>query len=350
MTSPVLLDALERFAGTGPEFGGFLANHGPMAVEAMTTMNGEVAVEAWVDQYVGRLDDAPRPGRVVTDDNWREWLGEARLVGDWTTFFLGRTLEMGWQSLLSTWWPRLLSGLAASATHGMIRTAHAVRTLSAAGEAPDQLLTDELARGLGLWAARYQTLPSPLGSAGKWDAVTALSRLPRLPAGVPSRGEGVTGRLAVLDSVAGLPAGLSRWHVPDATQDALTELVGAAARVVAARPDAPIAFCHTVTAPAAVRLVLPHLPPEVQRDSVSAAWQAVAGIVAAYADPRHPEESTSIRLPDEEVTRLLDRLPAAAFDHGDEHVIKLSEAAIREHRISQNATLLVAADRFRSRV
>jgi hypothetical protein len=36
--------------------------------------------------------------------------------------------------------------------------------------------------------------------------------------------------------------------------------------------------------------------------------------------------------------------------HGDEHVIKLTEAAIREYRISEDQTLLAAAERFRSRV
>ena len=39
-----------------------------------------------------------------------------------------------------------------------------------------------------------------------------------------------------------------------------------------------------------------------------------------------------------------------AVAHGDEHVIKLTEAAIREYRISEDQTLLAAAQRFRSRV
>jgi hypothetical protein len=54
---------------------------------------------------------------------------------------------------------RLLPGLAASATHGVIRTAHAVRSLRAAGPDPDPLLIDELAQGPAFWAARYQTVP-----------------------------------------------------------------------------------------------------------------------------------------------------------------------------------------------
>ena len=40
MTDQALLDALDRLRGTGPEFNGFLANHGPMAAEALTRLGG----------------------------------------------------------------------------------------------------------------------------------------------------------------------------------------------------------------------------------------------------------------------------------------------------------------------
>lgn len=349
-TSSALLEALSRFAVTGPEFGGFLANHGPMAVEAMVAMQGDDAVAGWVDAYVGNLDVAPTPGNAVNPENWSDWLGCVGALGDWTSFFLRQTREADWRSMLTTWWPRLLPGLVASATHGLIRTAHAVRTLAVAGDRPDPLLTDELARGLGLWAARFRTLPGPASVVSGSDAAAALAAMPRLPAAVPSRGPGVDGRVAALDALPGFPAGLARWSVPAVTDLALTELIGAAARVLAARPDAPIPLCHTVTAPAAIRLVLPHLEPETGHASVRAAWQVVGGVVAAYGDPPHPDEATAIDLSDDEVTRLLDRLPSAALDHRDEHVIKLTEAAVREFRVAGDPMLLVAADRFRDRL
>ena len=74
--------------------------------------------------------------------------------------------------------------------------------------------------------------------------------------------------------------GRPRLRSPDG---ALDELIPASARVLAARDDAPIAFCHTVTAPAAVRLVLPVLPDLLCRASVAASWQVVGAIVAAFA-------------------------------------------------------------------
>jgi hypothetical protein len=245
------------------------------------------------------------------------------------------------------WWPRLLPGLAASATHGVIRTAHAVRSLRNAPGTPDPLLVDELAQGLGFWAARYQTLPGAPALVGGLDAVTATRRLPRMDPAVPSEGPGVGGRLHALHRVPGLAEALDDWSAPPEPDQALDALIAAAARVLAARPDAPIAFCHAVTAPAAVRLVLPALPVQLRQASVAATWQTVGGIVAAFASPRMDDEMLAV---DVDARSLLERLDARAVEHGDEHVIKLTEAARREYARTHDTTLLVAADRFRERV
>jgi hypothetical protein len=51
-----VLDILHR---TGPEFGGGLANHGPMAAEAMLALGRPDAVLSWVARYKRRLQDRP---------------------------------------------------------------------------------------------------------------------------------------------------------------------------------------------------------------------------------------------------------------------------------------------------
>ncbi|MCX6463299.1 MAG: questin oxidase family protein [Pseudonocardiales bacterium] len=344
-----LLDALDRLRGTGPEFDGFLANHGPMAAEALLHLGGADAVPGWVRRYRTRLSAAPGVVRGIDGADWREHLGDVRLAGDWTDLLRREARERAWPDLLARWWPRLLPGMAASAVHGTIRTAHAVRALRAAGADPDPLLVDELAQGLALWAARYQTVPGDPALRGPDRAVAALAGLPRLDPEVPSAGPGISGRLAVLDGLAGLPAALERWGAPDGPDAALDDLVGAAARVLAARDDAPIAFCHAVTGPAALRLVLPALPEALHRPTVAVGWQVVGAIVAAFAAPRHPAESAAVREPEVDAAGLPGRLPALAVEHGDEHVVKLTEAALREHARTGDATLLVAADRFRER-
>ncbi len=138
-----------------------------------------------------------------------------------------------------------------------------------------------------------------------------------------------------------------RWAAPSDPDCALDELVSAAARVLAARADAPIAFCHAVTAPAAVRLVLPILSPEVRMLSVAASWHVVGAIISAFAATRLEEESL---LHQEDTSSLQERLAPLAAEHGDEHLIKLTEAALREFPRTEDATLLIAADRFRLRI
>ena len=155
-------------------------------------------------------------------------------------------------------------------------------------------LAGELARGLALWAARYQCLPGEPQGTGPLDAVQATARLPRLPGDVPSSGPGVSGRLQSLVRLRDLPDALDEWGCDGSEREALDALIGAAARVVAARPDAPIAYCHAVTAPSAIQMILPELPPELHRPSVNASWQVIGSIVAAYADPRSAAETEPI--------------------------------------------------------
>ena len=137
---------------------------------------------------VARSDGGPRPCR----PEWGEHLGDSNLLGDWTAFMRSRAERLGWEDLLLLWWPRLLPGLAASATHGVIRPAHALRSLSTSPEAaPEPLLIDELAQGLAFWAARYQRLPGGPRGRGHLAAIEATARLPRLSPMVASDGPGV---------------------------------------------------------------------------------------------------------------------------------------------------------------
>jgi Questin oxidase-like len=347
VTDDVLLDALDRLRDTGPEFDGFLANHGPMAAEAMIRLAADERVARWVDRYRTRLAPAPEVRIGIGRHEWRDRLGDVRLLGDWAALFRREASERTWTEILAIWWPRLLPGMAASATHGVIRTAHAVRSLAASAGRAEPALVDELAQGLALWAARYQPLPGWPSLAGPVRAVDAIAGLPRLDATEPAAGPGIAGRLAALVRLRPFADGLDTWAGGPDPDGALDDLIGAATRVLAARADAPIAFCHAVTAPAAVRLVLPHLPESYRRPSVAASWQVVGAIVAAFAAPGQDAERLAV---DADAGALLADLPGRAVEHGDEHVIKLTEAAMREYARTGDVTLLVAADRFRGRI
>lgn len=175
--------AYERLHLTGPEFGGDeegnngLSNHGPMAMEVLVRRGHELDVPRWVDAYVPRLEELPRGSARITDENWRDALGDGRRIGDWTEFFTRQVAERPWREVLATWWPRLLHGIAAGATHGVIRVGHAVRTLLTGDECPAAVT--ELAHGLAFWAGRLRSLPGAAAPAGGLDAAAALEALPQ---------------------------------------------------------------------------------------------------------------------------------------------------------------------------
>ncbi|MEU9505663.1 questin oxidase family protein [Micromonospora sp. NPDC048170] len=171
----ILDEAYRRLHRTGPEYAGWLSNHGPMAVEALVRHGHDREVHRWLDAYLGRLDELPRGLRPIED--WRDALGDPKRAGDWLAHFDRELRERPWREVLDTWWPRLLPGIAAGATHGVIRVGHAVRALRKAPEGPERLA--ELGQALGYWAARWQPVPgvnqttSGTGTAGPTGAGAA---------------------------------------------------------------------------------------------------------------------------------------------------------------------------------
>lgn len=353
VTNDQLLDALERLRGTGAEFGGFLANHGPMGAEALVAVGAGDQAPQWATRYRTRRDlqSAPQRATAFPEGEWRLATGDVRRLAEWTATLRRDLTEAPWRTVLVTWWPRLLPGLAASATHGVIRTAHAVRALAAAGPEPDPLLVDELAQGLALWGARYLPLPGQPGLAGHLSAREALARLPRSRPEEPVAGAGISGVLGRLTRVDGFARGLEGYRPPADAGAALDELITAAALVLWTHPDQPINFCHAVTGPAAVRVILPHLPTELHPATIAATWQVMAGIIAATSpDPARDGLDRALPAGDREPPPDPATILGRAVAHGDEHVVKLSEAAVREHRRTGDPVLLHAAHAFLDRL
>ncbi|MGH3519366.1 MAG: questin oxidase family protein, partial [Haloechinothrix sp.] len=173
----LLCEALDRLRGTGVEHDGYLANHGPMGAEALVQLGAADQAPDWVLRYrrAKQLEPAPPTDQPFHGDEWRLATGDMRQLGQWMATLRRELAEAPWTTVLVRWWPRLLPGLAASATHGVIRTAHAVRSLAAAGPDPNPLLVDELAQGLAFWGARYQPLPGTPTLTGEDPAGVALA-------------------------------------------------------------------------------------------------------------------------------------------------------------------------------
>ncbi len=144
----ILDEAFDRLHKTGPEFRGWLSNHGPMAAEAMIRRGHGDAVSHWLDGYMRRLEPVPSAVGPIGND-WRHALGDVRRVADWTRYFEDVLAEQPWRTALNAWWPRLLPGIAAGATHGVIRVGHAVRALLTDGDSAEGPRIGPWARLLG---------------------------------------------------------------------------------------------------------------------------------------------------------------------------------------------------------
>jgi hypothetical protein len=177
----------------------------------------------------------------------------------------------------------------------------------------------------------------------------ALERVPlysdahdRTPAGNIVSGLREAGALAGFDAVRDLvppPADVSA---------ALSDLIRTSTLAylrhgTQGRSVATIAFVHAVTGPAALRRLAPYVRPETARAALPWAWQAVAGIYAAYA-----RRDNASRDPRPKATP--DELIARALENGDEHAIKFTEALLGEHTWHPDDAFLAAAEDAVSRL
>lgn len=319
-------EALVRLHGYGPEFEGWLTNHAPMAVEAMVRHGHADAVHHWIDRYRPRLEDAPTADRPIGED-WREALGNPRRLGDWIGHFRREIDERPWQEVLTQWWPRLLPGIAAGATHPVIRTGHAVRALlddpSGGHDSPRAV---ELAHALGYWAARSLPTPGVRAPAGSTPPLAALDGVPQIARGFGGYRAGLA-RLAETPGWSDATSALQPATTPEQARDRLTALVrDATLRYATHGHHSPVMLVHTATAPNAVLRLLPALPAELWVPSLNAAWTATAAVTALYSadTPATSPPTTPTGSPAEAAAELFARAAA----HGDEHVVKFADTAL----------------------
>ena len=345
----VLNEAYERLHHAGPEWGeNTLTNHGPMAVETLVRQGHAERVHRWLDHYLRRLDDLPGPTAPVTDTNWREALGDGRRVGDWTAYFAAQVAERPWREVLVTWWPRLVPGIVAGATHGVIRTGHAVRALldgatasaSGAGAVQQGPARTELAHALAFWAARWRPVPAAAAPAGHLDPAAALAAVPR----IAEQSGPVASRLGQLPDLAGWTGALAGLRPPRTPDDVPTALRGLTAAGVAHYlvhgQASPVLLVHVATAPNAVLRTLPALPSEMWAPSLGAVWAASAALVSAYA-PADAGASARTAAPDADPAAVFER----AVAHRDEHVIKFTDTALDVYGWTGERVALAAAGR-----
>jgi hypothetical protein len=336
----VLDGALESLAGAGPDLKNGLTNHAPMVVEALCALDRADAVEPWLDPYREQLLPWPARQRRIEAADSREALGRPERAGDWRDFFADELAEAAWPEVLERWCARLAPAFCASATHGLIRVAHAIRALEQAAT-PARLR--ELGDALASWTSTYQTLPTDLASpAAPLPPAEAIAEVPRVPPEARRFAGTITSSLEALADFppfAGVIAQARLDGDPAARAGELAETMAAVAHANLRDPLTTIVFVHGVTSTVALRSLLPRLAPATAQALLRYGWQTGCALYAAFGDRAPAREPVA---PPAETPEAL---VARAIESRDEHAIKLAEACLREHALRPAPVLLAALRR-----
>lgn len=288
-------EAYERLATAWLENSIGFVNHDPMACEALSALGLDDQIVPWAARNAGhvRVQSETTLGAArLTETNWREALGDFKRLNDWIKYFQFEIGDSGWQETVATWVPRLMPAMGSMLFHGLIRTAHATRAIAATDSEPRR---SELARALGYWAARY--------GHGRRIALPVVQ--PAAPAE---------------------PVSLS------AVRGDIGRAAGDGARHFVSQPNA--FTLHSVTGAMAVHLLAEHIPIAAANSAVRqlrATHRALLGeaIPSVTREPRYVERSALAHL---------------AAETGDEHAVKLTEAAFRGLDATGDHIFAVAAE------
>lgn len=316
------------------EFPLCLANHLPMVLEAMARLGASTArLEEYADHYI-RVHAVPFPPPAVSpiaDAGWIGVLGDRGREGDLRQFFGTIVGRIGGSAAVRHYLPVLTPGVAASATHGLMRLAYALL------RADDT----EVAASLGYWAATYlayegipadraRTVTDPLAH------LVAMRDEPSL--------HGVEAPTHLLwkwiEAMGKLPAFQDRLGRMVAGPDFLDRIRPAALSLYAGTMS--FEALHAVTGCHWLRLVSPHVD-EPQQLAMHF-WEVVLALYTKIEMPLPPTAEVMdawrhLPLPDDQ------EIAAAAVASDDEHDHSLVFSAFEEYRHTGDRLYKVVAAR-----
>lgn len=123
----VLVDALLNDQSYHIEFNGHLTNHNKHAVVALYGLGAsKERIKSYYDAYAAltpygySLEPIKASKHVITQDNWKLYLGKRTSFSSYYQFFDQQEKELGMNKLLNQYVPVLLAGWVGSLTHGAI--------------------------------------------------------------------------------------------------------------------------------------------------------------------------------------------------------------------------------------
>jgi hypothetical protein len=322
MDTATLHRLLDEAAAFDPEYGDALSNHLPMAWLALARLGAsEARLREWGGAYAQRR--ALRPSRArepwPAGDAWTGCLGRPSAWPIYLDLFEQWLGHESVADVLPQVLPALMPGVAASAFHGLIRTAAGVQ----AGHA------GEVAQGLAHWAAWHQPLGPMPPSASRTASADAAPVDPalllrRLHAGT-SRAGLISQRMQAAAADGRVSGVAARLAIDAGTPERL-----ARAAAFAYAESGNFTALHLVTGTHAMGVLVRFVDDGEEADGGTTQattwrwyWQAYAhGVVAAQLRPA-AAPLTLFEWPE-----LID----TALSAPDEHLVKLVDACREEER------------------
>jgi hypothetical protein len=289
-----------------------LSNHLSMAIVALHELGASDArLSEFFERYCSRLEPVPECREPIVRARWAEALGTQSRYADYLAFFQAEVARAGADGAVRAYLPALMTGVAGSSFHPLIRLGYAVHARD----------TADVAVSLAYFADQFLRLRAAPGSAvssfsgGPLDLLRSIAETPALAR--HPQGDAVI--FEQVRAVARMPefaaAAASALAARDVTVPALAH---AAAALYAAAPN--FTSLHVVTSAHALRVLSPLL------DDPAAAnrWllQAFGAVYVAMGTPAvNPDEDRART--EASPPPSWEAIAAAAATSNDEHVIKM---------------------------
>ena len=287
-----------------------ITNHLPMVLIAMDQLGAsEQQLQDFYDSYSQRNIPLRSKSHIILD-GWESGLGLESALPDYVDFYREEIDKKGYQYVLNRFLPRLLTGVAASAFHGIIRLGYGVISKN----------EGEMAFGLAHLSSHYIELgkrPVDTDESG----FELLEKARKRFSGVEFTGDRITARM---QNASLHPRFAQVNYCPDSLS--LKEMSHLLASAYAATNN--FTLLHGITSCHAMRVLLPFIDDQVT--AFKYYWQA---ILAAYIsaggaelapprDNREPSDSTANFNP--------------IIDSGNAHLIKVVYSCHEEYKYYRN--------------
>ena len=300
---------LAAHAAVWPEKGGG-ANHFPMAADVLDAWQRNDAIPAaWLAAAATYGGPPPREEPPL----WRRFAAQRDEQRE-------RFARSDWRTTLATQLPALVPGCVGALWHGMIRTAHAARSLARV-DSPAR--RDELATAVAYWQVRQVELTPNVAPSGPADRLVPwLQHLHHgtAPEAADVAFADVTSRL---QAAATIPPAIPAPEAPVVTLLALARGAATVLHAMLRLQRHRIWHLHAVTAPAAALLLLPHLDAVPARQLAAVLHQGVVALFSAFGAPFDVPPDDGRALP------TWPELTEAAVASGSVHTLKLIDALQR---------------------